>query len=83
MRTYTRALDACGSPDDKGVDGKLINFLVKEQVTAALLRSVPGSIVIAHMNHPESGTGKGIMAAVPLLKKKSFRFVRLSDYPLQ
>ncbi len=55
----------------------------REQVTAALLKSVPGSIVIAHMNHPESGTGKGIMAAVPLLKKKGFRFVRLSDYPLQ
>jgi peptidoglycan/xylan/chitin deacetylase (PgdA/CDA1 family) len=55
----------------------------KEQVTAALLTSVPGSIVILHMNHPESGTGKGVMAAVPLLKKKGFRFVRLSDYPLQ
>jgi len=55
----------------------------KEQVTAALLTSVPGSIVILHMNHPESGTGKGVMAAVPLLKKKGFRFVRLSDYPLK
>jgi peptidoglycan/xylan/chitin deacetylase (PgdA/CDA1 family) len=55
----------------------------REQVTAALLKSVPGSIVIAHMNQPESGTGKGIMAAIPRLKKKGFRFVRLSDYPLQ
>jgi peptidoglycan/xylan/chitin deacetylase (PgdA/CDA1 family) len=55
----------------------------REQVTAALLTSVPGSIVILHMNHPESGTGKGVMAAVPLLKKKGFRFVRLSDYPLR
>jgi len=55
----------------------------REQVTAAFLQAVPGSIVIAHMNHPESGTGKGIMAAVPLLKKKGFRFVSLSDYPLR
>lgn len=54
-----------------------------EQVTAALLTSTPGSIVILHMNHPESGTGKGVMAAVPQLKKKGFRFVRLSEYPLR
>jgi len=54
-----------------------------EKVTAALLTSTPGSIVILHMNHPESGTGKGVMAAVPLLKKMGFRFVRLSDYPLR
>jgi peptidoglycan/xylan/chitin deacetylase (PgdA/CDA1 family) len=55
----------------------------KEQVIAALLTSTSGSIVILHMNHPESGTGRGVMAAVPLLKMKGFRFVRLSDYPLQ
>jgi peptidoglycan/xylan/chitin deacetylase (PgdA/CDA1 family) len=55
----------------------------KEQVTEALLASRPGSIIILHMNHPESGTGKGVMAAVPLLKKKGFRFVSLSDYPLR
>lgn len=55
----------------------------REQVTAALLTSVPGSIVILHMNHPESGTGKGVMAAVPELRKRGFRFVGLSDYPLK
>ena len=30
----------------------------------------PGDIVILHMNHPESGTGAGIMAAVPELKRR-------------
>ena len=55
----------------------------KEQVTAALLSARPGSIVILHMNHPESGTGQGVMAAVPLLKKKGFRFVGLDEFPLQ
>lgn len=55
----------------------------REQVMAALLSSAPGSIVILHMNHPESGTGKGVMAAVPLLKKKGYRFVHLSEYPLR
>ena len=55
----------------------------REQVTAALLTSGPGSIVILHMNHPESGTGQGVMTAVPLLKKSGFRFVSLTEYPLQ
>ena len=53
------------------------------KVKAALSASRPGDIIIAHMNHPEAGTGAGIMAAVPLLKKQGFRFVRLSDYRLQ
>lgn len=55
----------------------------REQVTAALLTSGPGSIVILHMNHPESGTGQGVIAAVPLLKKRGFRFVSLTEFPLQ
>lgn len=54
-----------------------------EQVAAALLASKPGDIIIAHMNHPEAGTGAGIMAAVPELQKKGFRFVRLGEYPLK
>lgn len=53
------------------------------QVTAALLASKPGDIIIAHMNHPEAGTGAGIVAAVPELKKYGYRFVRLSEYPLK
>lgn len=55
----------------------------KEQVSSSLLTSAPGAIVILHMNHPESGTGQGIRTAVPQLRKKGFRFVRLSDYPLR
>ncbi len=55
----------------------------REQVKKALLGSTPGSIIIAHMNHPESGTGPGIMDAVPELKKRGFKFVRLSDLPLR
>lgn len=53
------------------------------KVTAALLAARPGDIIIAHMNHPEAGTGAGIRVAVPLLKKRGYRFVRLSDYPLK
>jgi peptidoglycan/xylan/chitin deacetylase (PgdA/CDA1 family) len=53
------------------------------QVKAALLKATPGDIALLHMNHPESGTGAGIMAAVPALKRRGFRFVRMSDYPLK
>lgn len=54
-----------------------------EKVKAAMLSSKPGDIIIAHMNHPEAGTGAGIMAAVPELKKRGFRFAKLSDYRLK
>jgi peptidoglycan/xylan/chitin deacetylase (PgdA/CDA1 family) len=53
------------------------------QVKTALLKAIPGDIVLLHMNHPASGTGEGIMAAVPELKRRGFRFVRMSDYPLR
>jgi len=53
------------------------------QVRTALLKSTPGDIILCHMNHPESGSGAGIMAAVPELRKRGFRFVRMSDYPLR
>lgn len=55
----------------------------REQVKAALLAARPGDIVIMHFNHPESGTAQGVMAAVPLLKQRGFRFVRLSDVELE
>lgn len=53
------------------------------RVKTALLKAVPGDIALLHMNHPEAGTGAGIMAAVPELLKNGFRFVRMSDYPLK
>jgi peptidoglycan/xylan/chitin deacetylase (PgdA/CDA1 family) len=53
------------------------------QVKAALLKSTPGDIILCHMNHPESGTGAGIIAAVPELRARGLRFVRMSDYPLK
>lgn len=53
------------------------------QVKSALLSATAGDIIIAHMNHPESGTAEGIMAAIPELKRSGFRFARLSDVKLQ
>jgi peptidoglycan/xylan/chitin deacetylase (PgdA/CDA1 family) len=53
------------------------------QVKAALLKALPGDIALMHMNHPETGTGEGIIAAIPELKKRGFKFVRMSDYALK
>lgn len=55
----------------------------RDQVREALLKARPGAIVILHMNHPESQTASGTMAAIPELRKHGFRFVRLSDYGLK
>jgi len=54
-----------------------------EQVKKALLTATSGAIVILHMNHPESGTAAGVMEAIPELKKRGYRFVRLSDVILE
>ncbi|MFZ4855177.1 MAG: polysaccharide deacetylase family protein [Desulfuromonadaceae bacterium] len=54
-----------------------------DQVKTALLKAVPGDIALLHMNHPEAGTGAGIMAAVPELKKRGFRFARMSEFLLK
>lgn len=51
-----------------------------EQVREALLKAGHGAIVILHMNHPEGHTAAGTLAALPELKKRGFRFVKLSDY---
>ncbi len=55
----------------------------RDQVKAVLLKALPGSIVIMHMNHPEKDTAEGVMAAIPALRAEGFRFVKLSEYPLQ
>ena len=53
------------------------------QVKTALLKAVSGDIALLHMNHPEAGTGEGLIAAVPELQRRGFRLVRMSDYPLK
>jgi peptidoglycan/xylan/chitin deacetylase (PgdA/CDA1 family) len=55
----------------------------EEQVEETLLHSVPDSIVLMHMNHPESQTAEGVRKAVPELRKRGFRFVMLSDFALK
>jgi peptidoglycan/xylan/chitin deacetylase (PgdA/CDA1 family) len=54
-----------------------------EQVYNALISARSGSIVLAHMNHPEKDTAEGVMKAIPDLQKAGFRFVQLSSYALE
>ena len=55
----------------------------RTQVKNALLSASAGSIIICHMNHPEKETAEGLVEAIPVLKKKGFKFVKLSDYSLK
>jgi peptidoglycan/xylan/chitin deacetylase (PgdA/CDA1 family) len=46
-------------------------------VGAAITAAAPGSIVLAHMNHPGSGTAAGVSAAIPALQGAGWQFVPL------
>ena len=48
-------------------------------VARRLRLAKPGEIVIAHMNRPTSGTGKGLAAALPDLLGRGLTFVKLSQ----
>lgn len=51
-----------------------VSTIVKE-----LLKAKPGSIVIAHMNHPEGFTYEGFKKGIPILLKRGFHFVKLEE----
>jgi peptidoglycan/xylan/chitin deacetylase (PgdA/CDA1 family) len=54
-----------------------------KQIKEALLNSAPASIILMHMNHPEGHNAEGVIAAIPELKKRGFRFVKLSEFGLR
>lgn len=81
--------DAVEIADDLGL--RCVNFSIlgdagatfnTQQIVNACLQAKPGSVIICHMNHPEKDTAEGIMAVVPLLKKRGFHFVKLATYSL-
>lgn len=51
----------------------------REQVIQAMLSVKPGSIVILHMNQPNSDTAEGVKYSIPILKKRGFQFVKLGE----
>ena len=54
--------------------------LGRNQIKNILLNSLPGSIIIFHMNKPRGSTFEGIKEAIPILKKRGFKFVKACDY---
>ena len=44
-------------------------------VRANVMNAAPGSIVLAHMNHPRSGTHAGFAEAIPAMKAAGWQFV--------
>ncbi len=55
----------------------------KEQIKKTLINAPSGSIVIFHMNRPEKGTFEGLREALPELRRKSMKFVKLEDVNLK
>jgi peptidoglycan/xylan/chitin deacetylase (PgdA/CDA1 family) len=39
--------------------------------------------MLMHMNHPERESAEGVIEAIPELKNRGFRFVKLSEYRLR
>lgn len=54
-----------------------------QQVEQAILQATKGSIILLHMNQPQSGTAQGVMQAVPQLQEQGFEFVLLKDKELK
>ncbi|WP_310500864.1 polysaccharide deacetylase family protein [Paenibacillus qinlingensis] len=53
-----------------------------EQVYNAISKATSGSIVLAHMNHPEKDTAEGVIKAIPVLQQAGFHFVQLASMEL-
>jgi len=55
----------------------------KNKIKKNLLSAKRGSIFMAHMNKPKGNTYEAVKEAIPRLKKRGYRFVHLSEYPLK
>lgn len=91
FRSGTAYYDEVGVKIANEIGEQVVNYNVlgdagatftKEQVRDALLNAESGSIVLLHMNKPAGETAEGLKLAIPELKRRGFRFVKLEDYPL-
>lgn len=53
--------------------------LPAREVARRAMSAKSGSILLCHLNHPESATGAGLAKALPGLKKEGVVFLRLTD----
>ena len=91
-RSGTAYCDEVGVEVANALGYEVVNFNVlgdagatysKNQVKEALWNAPPSSIILMHMNHPGGETAKGVIEAIPELRKRGFKFVNLSDYGLK
>jgi len=54
-----------------------------KQVKEALWNAPASSIILMHMNRPEGETAEGVIEAIPELKRRGFRFVKVSEFGLR
>jgi peptidoglycan/xylan/chitin deacetylase (PgdA/CDA1 family) len=55
----------------------------RRQVRDAIRSAPRGAIVVLHMNQPRGSARDGLVDALPELRARGLRFVKLSDYPLE
>ncbi|QUH26518.1 LysM peptidoglycan-binding domain-containing protein [Serpentinicella alkaliphila] len=52
----------------------------KQQIINSAMNSTPGSIILYHMNRPESDIADGLIEVLPRLRNLGYRFVKLEEY---
>jgi peptidoglycan/xylan/chitin deacetylase (PgdA/CDA1 family) len=57
--------------------------LAAAAVAKRLARATSGDIIIAHVNHPDSDSGQGLVAGLETLERQGYRFVTLGDLPVR
>lgn len=62
-----------------GTNGDAGATFTAGQVYQSVRATTAGSIVISHMNRPESGTAPGYDRAIPALKARGLRFAQISE----
>lgn len=74
------AMDLKETPVNFDIIGDAGATFTSNQVYRSMLRAKARSIIILHMNQPNSGTAEGLQKAIPRLLQAGYRFVKLEDY---
>jgi len=94
FRTSTIFTDEASTKIAQRLELKMIGYSVLSgdvdpnstavSICANIVRNAkPGSIVIMHFNHPKWKERQALELAIPILRKKGYRFVKLKDYQLK
>lgn len=67
------------SPAGFAVNGDGGTGFTRAQVKDAIVKAKSGSILLLHMNHPDGATAEGVKDAIPILRARGVKLLRLSD----